>query len=67
MNAAQTFKHRQRVAVRRLLGPTFAEDWSETATVLATKRDLRPMGYWVVRFDDGSSLCIPAEQLRAIQ
>lgn len=68
--ADMTFTHKQRVAVLKTLTAKggqlcFGQDWSETAEVRATKRDLRPMGYWLVRFADGGELCIHEEQLRA--
>lgn len=66
---APAFKHRQRVAFRRLVGPDFAEDWTEKATILVTKRRHHqpPPGYWVVRFDDGGSLCVHGQALRAVR
>lgn len=66
------FKHRQVVAHRRLLGVRFKdgalgyyEDWSESCTVMARQRDWRPMGYVVVEFAHGGSLCVHHSQLRA--
>ena len=67
------FKHRQRIAVHKLrLGvmsdgqKVFFDDWSETAMVMARKRDLNGYcGYWTVRFDDGGALGVHAERLRA--
>lgn len=59
------FQHKQRVAVRRLIGSGFAEDWTERGTISATKRDHPPEGYCVVRFDHGGALCVPQAQLRA--
>ena len=44
-----TFTHKQRATVRTS---------GEAVTVLATKRDLRPMGFWLVRFADGGCLCV---------
>jgi hypothetical protein len=70
---APAFTHKQRVAVRRLVlsraadgAFAFTEDWTEQATVRATKRDLRPMGYWVVEFAHGGGLCVHQDQLRAV-
>lgn len=68
-----TFAHKQPVAFRRILVRTaqdgqrvFGDDWTETGTIRATKRDLRPLGYWLVRFDgDGGELCVHASNLRA--
>lgn len=72
MTTSPTFTHKQRVAVHKLnLGvmpdgrKVFFDDWSDTGTVRLTKRDIRPMGYFVVRFDDGGEMCIPGERLRA--
>lgn len=61
------FGHRQRVAVKRLFlrAEGLVEDWSETATVRATKREQPHFGYWVVQFEDGGKLRIPEERLRA--
>lgn len=67
-----TFQHKQTVAVQSIrLGVmpdgrrVFFDDWSETATVRATKRDLRPLGYWLVRFPNGGELCVHQDRLRA--
>ncbi|MDB5448232.1 MAG: hypothetical protein JWQ97_3549 [Phenylobacterium sp.] len=67
-----TFTHKQRVAIKSLrLGvmpdgsKVCFDDWSQTGVVRATKRDQRPMGYVVVKFDGAGTLCIHEDQLRA--
>lgn len=57
---SSAFSHKQTVAFRKS-----RDDWSETATIRAAKRDLRPMGYWLVRFKDGGELCVHETNLRA--
>jgi hypothetical protein len=70
--AERIFAHKQPVTVRRLLSIwaenghlLVAEDWTETAQVRATKRDLRPLGYWLVEFPHGGRLCVHEANLRA--
>jgi hypothetical protein len=67
--ATGAFKRRQRVAVRRLLGARFDENWDEQATII----DGRPQAvsptsgdWYAVRFDDGGSICVHETQLRAV-
>lgn len=63
------FKRRQRVAVLRLLGPTFEKNWDELATVIDGKpQSVSPTSgdWYAVRFDDGGALCIHETQLRAL-
>lgn len=67
-----TFQHKQPVAIRKVrLGvmrdgrKVVFDDWSETGVVRLTKRDRRPLGYFVVRFAHGGELCIHEDQLRA--
>jgi hypothetical protein len=62
------FSHKQKVAFRRSVfaGGKLVDDWSETATVMARKRDQRPLGYVVVQFAHGGSLCVQAANLRAV-
>lgn len=69
---APMFRHKQTVNIKaRRLGAmpdgrkVFVDDWTERGMVRATKRDLRPMGYWVVQFADGGQLCVHQERLRA--
>lgn len=57
------FHHRQRVAFKKL-NADLTEGW-EIAEVRANKRDLRPLGYWLVRFADGGELCIHETNLKA--
>ena len=59
------FKHKQRVHIQSLIGPRFTPDWSELGTIHARKKDIRPLGYWVVDIDGAGTLCIHETQLRA--
>lgn len=51
---------KQKVRVRRFIGPAFTPDWTETGTVMKPRACNLPMpdGYNLIRFDDGRSLCI---------
>lgn len=68
------FVHKQQVAVHRRLAGVMPDgrrgwydDWSETATIRATQRDRRPLGYWVVRFAHGGELCVDEGRLRPVE
>ena len=56
----------QIVHYRRLVGPTFMPDWTETAKIIGKPHSVSPTSgfWWPVRFADGGELCIHEESLR---
>lgn len=62
-------KPRQRVAIKRLIGPNFEPDWSETATVIKGGANCvsETSGFWwPVRFDSGGELRVHEACLRPL-
>lgn len=59
-----TYERRQRVETLSFVGPAFADDWSQRATIIG--RHKSDGGNWyVIQFDDGGCLSSHASRLRA--
>ncbi len=61
-----TFKPKQKVRILTLVGPRFEEDWSQRGTICKPLKSQLPLPspeWFIVKFDDGGSLCIHQGQL----